>query len=165
MKIFTLILLIISLNISCKRSNEQEFELNDFPKEWINLTNSSKGYIIYNDCEMGNLKISINNLNGKYQLLLHGTQEDDDFDILEVQQSNDTIKLNALRKGFNQTQIFSFIWIDKQKNIGKWVTTYSENENVVNYIVTESRFQKNYESVEQPCVECWNQTCQDYFLE
>ena len=140
----------------------QKINLNDFPHEWVELTKSTKGLIIYNDCEMGNLVMTIRNVDGKYQLLLHGTQEDDNFDILEAQQKNDTLKISVLRKAFNQTQVFNFIWLDKQKNIGKWITTYSESGNTVTYLVVDSRFQKDFKSFEQPCIECWGEKCENY---
>ena len=76
-----------------------------------------------------------------------------------------TLKLNVLRKDFNQTQVFNFIWLDKQKSIGKWVTTYTESGNTMTYLVVDSRFQKNFKSVEQPCVECWEEKCEDYDLQ
>jgi hypothetical protein len=99
------------------------------------------------------------NKNG-FELLLHGEQEDYNFKILEATQLIDTIYLKAEWKDSDEQQEFKFFWTDKEKGLGKFITTYSNGFTSDNLFVTREK-QINFEKIDQPCRECWGHECDE----
>lgn len=160
MKILGLTISFILLLTSCKETKKKTFELNSFPKEWVRLTDKNGKLIVYNSCDAGNLLLTISNNRDHFELLLHGEQEDYDFEILESAQLNDTIFLKAKWKGSDEKQDFKFFWTNKEKGLGRFVTTYSNGFTSDNLFVTGDK-QTNFEKFNQPCRECWGDECDE----
>ena len=168
MKHRTLALALLIFLISCKEAKKEPakkeaFNLNSLPTDWVELTKTDSGFIVFNSCDMGNSLLTITNKPNNRGLLLHGTQEDYDFDILEAYQTiNDTVIIKARWKESKKLQDWKFIWTNKAKQLGRWITTYSEGKDFIsdNAFVTAAN-QKNFPKVDQPCRECWGDEC-DY---
>jgi hypothetical protein len=118
------------------------------------LTKTDSGFIVYNTCNAGNLLLTITNAKNKPGILLHGQQEDYEFDVLETYRSKDTVVVKARWKGSSELQDFKFIWTDKAKQLGRWITTYNEDFTSNEVFVTTEK-QHHYRKVDQPCRECW----------
>lgn len=160
MKILGLTISFLLLLTSCKQAKKETFELNSFPKEWVRLTDKDGKLVVYNSCDAGNLLLTISNKRDHFELLLHGQQEDYDFEILETTQLNDTIFLKAKWKGSDEKQDFKFFWANKEKGLGRFITTYSSGFTSDNLFVTGDK-QTNFEKFEQPCRECWGEECDE----
>jgi hypothetical protein len=104
--------------------------------------------------------LTISNNRDHFELLLHGQQEDYDFDILETTQLNDTIFLKAKWKGSDEKQDFKFFWVNKEKGLGRFITTYSSSFTSDKLFVTINK-QTNFEKFDQPCRECWGDECDE----
>ncbi len=160
MKILGLTISFLLLFTSCKETKKETFDLNSFPKEWVRLTDKDGKLVVYNSCDAGNLLLTISNKRDHFELLLHGQQEDYDFKILETTQLNDTIFLKAKWKNSDEKQDFKFFWTDKEKGLGRLITTYSSGFTSDNLFVTGDK-QTNYEKFDQPCRECWGDECDE----
>lgn len=160
MKILGLIISFLLLFTSCKQAKKENFDLNSFPKEWVRLTDKDGKLVVYNSCDAGNLLLTISNKRDHFELLLHGQQEDYDFEILETTQLNDTIFLKEKWKGSDEKQDFKFFWANKEKGLGRFITTYSSGFTSDNLFVTGDK-QTNFEKFEQPCRECWGEECDE----
>ena len=160
MKILGLTISFLLLLTSCKEVKKETFDLNSFPKEWVRLTDKDGKLVVYSSCDAGNLLLTISNKRDHFELLLHGQQEDYDFEILETTQLNDTIFLKAKWKGSDEKQDFKFFWANKEKGLGRFITTYSSGFTSDNLFVTGDK-QTNFEKFEQPCRECWGEECDE----
>ena len=160
MKILGLTISFLLLFTSCKETKKEIFNLNSFPKEWVRLTDKDGKLVVYNSCDAGNLLFTISNNRDHFELLLHGQQEDYDFEILETTQLNDTIFLKAKWKGSHEKQDFKFFWTNKEKGLGRFITTYSSGFTSDNLFVTGDK-QTNFEKFDQPCRECWGDECDE----
>jgi hypothetical protein len=160
----TLALLTLTILMACKQakkeSRKEPFNLATLPADWVKLTKTDSGFIVYNSCEGGNTLLTISNKQNKPGFLLHGTQEDYDFDILETYQLNDTVIIKARWKDSKELQDWKFVWTDKAKQLGRWITTYNEGFTSNEVFVTATK-QNNFRKVDQPCKECWGDDC-DY---
>lgn len=145
---------------SCTGTKKEDFDLNSFPKEWVRLTKKEGKLIVFNSCDAGNLLLSISKKNNRFSLLLHGEQEDSDFEILETHQHNDTIFLRSKDKASNENQNFKFIWVDREKSLGRWINTYSNGHTSDNVFVTLDK-QTKFDIITQPCEECWGEECDE----
>lgn len=171
MKTTWLSLVLACMLFACKENgkNEQintgkEFDILTLPTEWVELTKTDSGMIIFNSCDGGNLLISLSKSKDTTGLLLHGTQEDYDFVVLRSGlMDNDTVLVNAKWRDGNVNQDFKFVWVDEAKHIGKWMTTYKESNyvNYVEYICVTADRQKDFKTVNQPCRECWGDECDE----
>lgn len=160
MKILGLTISFLLLFTSCKETKKETFDLNSFPKEWVRLTDKDGKLVVYNSCDAGNLLLTISKNRDHFELLLHGQQEDYDFEILETAQLNDTIFLKAKWKGSDEKQDFKFFWTDKEKGLGKFITTFSSGFTSDNLFVTGDK-QTNFDKFDQPCRECWGDECDE----
>lgn len=159
MTIRTLALLMLTFLIACKQTKKEPrkepFNLTTLPADWVKLTKTDSGLIVYKSCDGGNLLLTITNKQNKPGILLHGTQEDYEFDILEAYQStNDTVIIKARWVGTSKMQDFKFLWTDKAKQLGRWITTYNEDFTSNEVFITATK-QNNFRKVDQPCRECW----------
>ena len=143
-----------------KKRETNIFELSTIPKRWVQLTEKDEKLIIYNSCDAGNLLITISDIDEEKELLLHGQQEDDHFIISTSHKANESIFINANRMDSNKKQTFKFTWIDKLNGIGRWETTYS-NGTISDNIFVTNEHQLNFETVDQPCKECWGEECDE----
>lgn len=164
MKLLGLTISFLLLLNSCKETKKETFDLNSFTKEWVRLTDKDGKLVIYNSCDSGNLLLTISKNSDQFELLLHGQQEDSDFEILETTQLNDTIFLKAKWKDSNEKQDFKFFWTNKEKGLGRFITTYSNGFTSENLFVTRDK-QKNFEKFDQPCKECWGDECDEMEME
>jgi hypothetical protein len=160
----TLAFLMLTFLIACKQTKKEPrkepFNLGTLPSDWVQLTKTDSGFIVYKSCDMGNTLLTITNKQNKHGILLHGTQEDYDFDILETYQLNDSVIIKARWKDSKELQDWKFVWTDKAKQLGRWITTYNEDFTSNEVFVTATK-QNNFRKVDQPCQECWGDDC-DY---
>jgi hypothetical protein len=160
MKLLKLKLMILILFTSCKGAIKEGFDLNSFPNKWVRLTEIDGKLVVFNSCDAGNLLLSITKNKKYFRLLLHGQQEDYNFEILETTQLNDTVFINTKWKDSDDKQEFKFIWIDKVKGLGRLITTYSNGFTSDNLFVISDR-QRDFEEFVQPCKECWGEDCDE----
>jgi hypothetical protein len=160
MKILGLTLAFFILLTSCMEKKKETFDLNLLQNEWVRLTEKDGKLVVYNSCDAGNLLLTITKTKDYFDLLLHGQQEDYDFEILETSQINDTIFLNVKWKESDEKQDFKFFWTDKEKGLARFITTYSNGFTSDNLFVTKDK-QTNFEKVDQPCKECWGDECDE----
>lgn len=140
---------------------QKEFDILTLPKEWIRLTQTDSGFVVFNSCDAGNLLITI--VKGKHSssLLLHGSQEDYEFEILKSYLgTNDTVLIKAKWINSNELQDFKFVWINKEKKQGQWITQYSSGF-TSNFLFVSTDQQTQYPKVDQPCIECWGEECDE----
>ena len=155
-----LILLIFSLNVN-SQTIEKSFDLGSLPSDWVKLTETDSGLVIYNICEAGNRLLTITQEKDKFGILLHGLQEDYSYEVLDVSQENDIIEIKAKWKNSEQLQNFKFSWFDSENGIGIWETTFfSGRTDKYKFSTFERQFY--FPIVDQPCSECWGDEC-DYF--
>lgn len=161
-KIF--LLLIITILSSCKESNEEikqkSFDINTLPKDWVKLTKKNKKFIVFNSCDSGNLLLNISKKGNNFEILLHGQQEDASFKILETKQLKDTVFITTKSIDSNKKQSFKFFWTNKQKGVGRWITKFP-NGFVSDFIFVTNDKQNNFETMNQPCRECWGDECDE----
>lgn len=143
---------------SWKEPKTKAFDLNSLPNNWVKLTEKDGKLVVFNSCDDGNLLLTISNNRDHFELFLHGQQEDYDFEILESTQLKDTIYLKTKWKESSEKQDFKFFWADKQKGLGRFITTYSSGFTSDNLFVTGDK-QTNFEKFDQPCRECWGDEC------
>jgi hypothetical protein len=160
MKLLGLTISFLLLLTSCKDTNKESFDLNSFPNDWVRLTDKDGKLVVFNSCDGGNLLLTISKNSDHFELLLHGQQEDYGFEILETTQISETIFLKAKWKDSDEKQDFKFIWTDKEKGLGRFITTYSNGFTSDNLFVTSDK-QNNFEKFDQPCRECWGDECDD----
>lgn len=160
MKLLGFTISFLLLLTSCKVTKKEAFDLNSFPKDWVRLTDKDGKLVVYNPCDAGNLLLTISKKSGHFELLLHGQQEDYNFKILETTQLNDTIFLKTKWKDSDEQQDFKFFWTNKEKGLGRFITTYSNGYTSDNIFVTSDK-QTNFEKIDQPCRECWGDECDE----
>lgn len=140
---------------------EKSFNLASLPQDWVMLTPKGNGYVVYNSCDSGNPLLTLSHDKATTTLLLHGQQEDYEFEVLKAYTgSNDTIVLKAKWKGAEQLQDFKFIWKDKAKKLGRWITTY-DTGHIADQVFVPANLQNQYPVVNQPCRECWGDECDE----
>lgn len=161
----TLALLILTSLMACKQATKapqkelkkEPFNIASLPADWVQLTKTDSGFIIFESCDMGNALLTITNKQNKPGILIHGTQEDYEFDILETYLSiNDTVIIKARWTGSKELQDFKFLWADKAKQWGRWITNY-HGEHISDEVFVTARNQNNIPKVDQPCRECWDE--------
>lgn len=149
-------LIIIIIITSCTQNLEKQIDLNEFPKEWIRLTEKDGEMIIFNSCDAGNLHLSID----KDNLLLHGQQEDSELTILKSTTLNDTAILQCKWNNSDEIQNFKFIWVKKEEGIGQWITTFSSGWTSDFYFILADK-KDEIKIIDQPCRECWGDECDE----
>lgn len=153
----SLALLILFFLIACKESKKEPvltpFHLANLPAEWVQLTKTDSGYIVFNSCEMGITLLTISKKKNNPGLFLSGIQEDYNFEILESHQLNDTVFIKTRWKDSKEIQDFKFVWVDKAKQIGRWITQFSNGTLNDNVYVTATA-QNHFPKVEEPCRNC-----------
>lgn len=145
---------------SCRETKETIFDLNSFPKDWVSLTEKEGKLVIYNSCDAGNLLLKISKNRNNFDLILYGQQEDYEFKVLKSSQLNDTIYFKTKWKNSKKKQDFKFFWINKENEIGKFITRYSNGYLSENIFVTNVK-QTRFEKIDQPCKECWGDECDE----
>lgn len=140
-----------------KREELSSFNIEDIPSDWIRLTKTDSSSIIYNTCDGGNTLISIKkNIKG-HNLLMHGSQEDYEFEIKNtLLDKNGNLLITATWVDSEEKQNIKFTWIDINSGLGKWETTFQPNYHHINEFVSKE-FKDNFSEVEQPCIECWGE--------
>lgn len=160
MKIIQLSIVLLILLTSCREKIKEAFDLNLLPNDWVKLTEKDGNLIVYNSCDAGNTLLTISKNKNRFELLLHGQQEDYKFIILESTQQRDTIYLEAKWKESDDQQTFKFFWINKERGLGNFTTTYSNGYTSNDLFVTKDK-EKNFEKINQPCRECWGNECDE----
>lgn len=160
MRIIGLTLICLTIFISCKQETAIPFDINTFPKAWVRLTVKNDKLIIYNSCDAGNLLLTISKKDEKFKLLLHGQQEDYDYEILESTKLGDTVFIKTKWTDSDTKQDFKFFWTNKGKGLGRWITAYFGGKTRDYTFVLADR-QNDFEKVDQPCRECWGDECDE----
>jgi hypothetical protein len=160
MKLIGLTISLLLLLSSCKEIKKEVFDLSSLPNDWVRLTEKDGKLVVYNSCDAGNMLLTISKNKNEFELLLHGEQEDYDFKILDATKLNDTTYLNVKWKDSDEKQEFKFLWTDKGKGLGRFITTYSNGFISDNLFVTNDK-QTNFEKYDQPCRECWGDECDE----
>ncbi|UKN03798.1 hypothetical protein K6119_09875 [Paracrocinitomix mangrovi] len=135
----------------------QPYELDEFPKNWIQLTKTDSSFIIYESCDMGNGMISITEVENNWTILLHGTQEEFKFKIINSRiSSSGEILINSESFETNEKLNCSISWNEKYSGVAAWKFNWENGHSTINDYVN-SEFEKEFEKVEQPCTDCWSQ--------
>ncbi len=158
--IFVLALIYFTFLCSCEDTRTVSFDLKNLPSDWVQLTKKNGKFVVYNSCDSGNLLMTISKNENKFKLLLHGEQEDSEFEILKSFKLGDTIFLNTKSIDSGEAQKFSIFWLEKQKNTARWITKYPTGYISDNIFVSKEK-QTNFERIDQPCKECWGEECDD----
>ena len=119
--IFSVILTVCILT-SCKETRTASFDLNTLATDWVRLTEREGKLIVYNSCDLGNLIMSLSRSKDNFELLLHGEQEDEKFEIIDSYEHLDTILITSKQKDSGTKQEFKLVWVDKLRGLGRWVT-------------------------------------------
>ena len=142
-----------------QQSNQLTVDLNTFPKDWIRLTEKNGKQVIYNSCEGGNLLLTFSKKSDHFELFAHGEQEDENFDIIESTQPKDTVYIKAKSLVSGNIVDYKFIWIDKEKGLGRFVTISKSYKSDELFVTSEK--QSTFEVIDQPCRECWGDECDE----
>lgn len=168
MKTLWLSFVLISTLVACKEnsktgsdSKEKPFDILSMPADWVTLKKTDSGYIVFNSCDGGNPILSLNKVKDTVGLLIHGSQEDYDYVVLGSELiEKDTILVKVRWRIWEGNQDFKFVWVDKAKQVGEWITNF-KGIGEVSYVCVNSAYQKNFKTVNQPCRECWGDECDE----
>lgn len=140
------------------QKNDTTASVTALPSDWICLTDKDGELIIFNSCDGGNMLLTIS----EKKLLLHGQQEDTEFIIKSIDESSNSTIIKTTGLTGEGSQDFIFKWIDKDKGLGKWSTTYDNPEKWHwEYTFVSAPHQKDFKLVNQPCKECWGDECDE----
>jgi hypothetical protein len=142
-----------------QQSNDQIVDLNTFPKDWVRLTEKNGKLVIYNSCEGGNLLLTFSKKQDHFELLAHGQQEDENFEIIESTHTNDTVYMKTKSLISGNIIDYKFTWIDKEKGLGRFITISKGHKSDELFVTSEK--QTNFEVIDQPCRECWGDECDE----
>ncbi|MCV9386185.1 hypothetical protein [Reichenbachiella ulvae] len=132
------------------------YNIEELPAKWVRLTQTDSIPIIYSTCDGGNRLISIIRKDEGFDLLMHGQQEDYEYNIKDTRITEaGIILIKATWVGSTEEQEFKFTWIDTDNGLGKWETTFHPNYYHVDEFVME-KFEQSFPKVEQPCIECFD---------
>lgn len=146
------LIFIFGILLSCSQQRTEKFDLSQLPRNWVHLTETDSGLVVYNSCDAGNLLISFNN---KSEILFHGQQEDYEFEILKtLLTENDSVDIVTNWKGTTNKQVFKFHWIDKEKGLIRLASS-SPSKVGDNFVFVNQEQQSEFPSYDQPCIECW----------
>ena len=121
--IFTTIFMLYSCP-NLAQGRENYLSIVDLPDEWVSLTPTDSGNIVYNTCDSGNLLLRINRYNSPIKLLLYGQQEDYEFEVSNVEIINqDTLLIHTKWINSEELKLFKFAWLDEQKQLGNYYGT------------------------------------------
>lgn len=160
MKLFIPVLFIVLIQTSCRQNADKDFDIKSLPTEWVQLTETDSGFIIYNSCDQGNLLMSITHEIKRTGLFMHGMQEDYYLEVLGAVQSGDTIRMKARWPDSQELEELKFVWADKSKGVGMMISS-SENGYSSEVILVTQDKQKYFPTVNQPCRECWGDECDE----
>jgi hypothetical protein len=133
----------------------ESFSLDSFPKEWVNLTMYENRYVIYESCDAGNRLWRFSKNNGRYELLMYGTQEDYIFEIDKTYKINDTIFVESRWKDSKEIKNFKILR-DKNKYLMQTLGYFDTWD-----LFVEDQNTSAYEVYIQPCRECWGDECDE----
>lgn len=153
---------VVTALVSCSDKHPQTKPLNleMIPKNWIGLTEQEGKKIIYQPCDSQNSEVKLIKNDSSYTILLIGGQDDFLFDIVKYELIGDSIKFKTTWEKSDIQQNFSFVWVQKEKGIGRWKTTFP-NGFVLDTEFVEDAHRKSFETIVQPCVECWGDECDE----
>lgn len=168
MKTFWLSIVLICTLVACKENSktgndnkEKPFDILSLPADWVTLKKTDSGMIVFNSCDGGNPILSLSKVKDTIGLLIHGSQEDYDYIVLGSELlEKDTVLVKVKWRNWEGNQDFKFVWVDKAKQVGKWITTF-KGIGEVDYVCVNSVYQKNFKTVNQPCRECWGDECDE----
>ena len=153
-------ILIMCILISCRETRTTSFDLNTLSTDWVRLTERKGKLVVYNSCDLGNLIMSLSKSKDNFELLFHGGQEDEKFEIIDSYEHLDTIFITTNLKDSGRRQEFKLVWVDKLKGLSRWITTYSNGFTSNNFFVVKEK-QTGFETEDQPCIECWGEECDE----
>ncbi|MES2618411.1 MAG: hypothetical protein V4613_11055 [Bacteroidota bacterium] len=152
-----LIALCYGCNDAEKKTVLQPFNLSAIPAEWVELTNTDSGYIVYESCDAGNGLITIQSKGGKYSLTLGGAQDDYVYTVVSANKGDkDTILIEGGEQETTDKQLFKMHWLDKEKGIAAWKMHYANGTSAdLVFVVKQKAI--TFPHCEQPCAECWGE--------
>lgn len=160
MKFLLLALLTILLYTSCSKTTGENFDIRSLPSEWVKLTETDSGLVIYNSCDQGNLMVSITHQNNMTGLFMHGMLEDYFLRVVGAVLVDDTIKIKAKWPDSGESEELKFVWIDKDKELSMLISQADNGQSSQVILVSQDE-QSNFRIVNQPCRECWGDDCDE----
>ena len=146
----------------------EPFDIGNLPSEWIRLTETDSGMVIYNSCDGGNKLIRVTNQENKKELFFYGQQEPSIFKVIDSEKANSKtinfrVKMLSLADSteFDEYQYFKLTWIDEKRGLSKWETTYMPGYDPIEEIFVSEKFASDFVTIEQPCIECWGDECDE----
>jgi hypothetical protein len=159
MKIITYLVFLLSMFMAHAQSDQEVLHLGIIPRDWIRLTETDSGLIVYNTCKKGNKSITIHhNDHRALAVEIKELHKQNVFDIVRgnAQSNNDSLAINlwngeTMPNGTIITGVLWFKWYDEQNGIGTWYTYFTDSQ--VKYVAMEKVME--YPIIDQPCNECW----------
>ncbi|MDX2360367.1 MAG: hypothetical protein QNK23_06150 [Crocinitomicaceae bacterium] len=142
------------------RDFDTNLSMSSFPEKWIGLTETDTGQVIFNHCAGGDYKILITEIDGKKTLLEYGEQEDSEYWINKISSKKNKIVFSVECKLSGKKGNFTFQWVDQSKGIGSWTSNVPKISKRNGLFVFEN-FRNHFPIIDQPCVECWGDECDD----
>ncbi|WKN30993.1 hypothetical protein PZB74_18755 [Porifericola rhodea] len=149
------------LVFGCHQQQSVDYDLlSEMNSDWTHLTETDSGLVIFNSCDMGNLEYKIYSKNDTAYILLHGTQEDQEFRIVNLAGTKKDLVIETENVLDNHQQSFKFKYVDETKGIANWITTYP-NDYTSDLKFVSARKASDFPTINQPCVECWGEECDE----
>lgn len=158
--VFFLLFFVGLTNQRCGNKLLHRTQEDELMTDWIKLSLINKEQVVYNSCEMGNLILTVEEINNRASLRMHGEQEDSYFQIQSSMQVGDTIQLQMQVTNTKIKQSFWFNWVDKTRGVGRWRTEYRTGHKLDLSFVNK-KYLNSFKIVNQPCRECWGDECDD----
>lgn len=156
----------VQTDIQAPLSTITEKDLADFPNEWLALTKKDSSYIIFNPCDNKNGEYSIVKKDNKIYLREYYGQEDDTLEILNfIHNPDNTYDLTVFNRFYEDGLNIKYhiTYIDSLKTIAKWAAYFPPIKDSIRITFINKRFAKNFNIVNQPCIECWEEDMCDEF--
>ncbi len=135
------------------------FDVGELPQDWIALTETDSGMVIFNPCDHINEEIRLIETDSVTLLQhLEGHEATMGKIVHTYKTPEDTIMLDVDWIDWDKSAVYKFTWIDQSKGIAEWVAIYNNREYYSTMVIKEHEME--YPTVEQPCIECWGDECE-----
>ncbi len=132
---------------------EQILTLSDFPNQWVMLTPTDSGQVIFNPCDAENPQLQFLEEDGYMYLHEILGQEAEGYTVEEAVQTSTgemRFSVTSTLSGAHQTIVFNYT--NKDQLVGRWSgISHSEYEFVAATNI------KTFHAIDQPCKECWGE--------
>lgn len=138
-------------------SEDKLFDVAELTGEWVALTESDSGMIVFNPCDAANMSMTIFKTDSTYLMEIEEGHEGMRAIISSATvNKGDTVTLKVNVLDWEAQYTYQFKWTDKSKGLANWISIFGENSKYISTIVS-GEFADNYPVVEQPCEECWEE--------